>query len=163
MVTGSAVESESGMYVPLKVINPSDPIVVLVRVSVPDATWMSVNPAVIAVAPACCSTDDPTVRLVVDDVIIGVTPFPNDSPNVTRIKSNKRVPSFVIPAPFPPNPLPILTVANDVSFDFTIVFVSVTLDDNSPLVNILISLPVVPLKCPVAFSIVLHLNCAVPQ
>jgi hypothetical protein len=151
IVTVPVLASESGTYVPLKVINTSDPIVVFVSVSVPDATWMSVNSAVIAAVPVCCNTDDPSVRLVVDDEINGVTPLPSVVPKVILIRVNARAPAFVIPGPFPSNPFPTVTVANELSLDFTVVPVSVTLADNSPLVNIFTSLPVSPFKCPVAF------------
>jgi hypothetical protein len=163
IVTALVVAIESGTYVPFNVITTVDPIVVLVRLSVPDATWISVNPAVIAVVSDCCNTDDPNVRLVVDDVIKGVTPFPSVVPNVNLIRVNVNSPPFVIPAPLSPNPLPTLTVARSVPLDFTVVPVSVTLSDSSPPVSMLISLPVVTLKCPVAFWIVLHLYWAVPQ
>jgi hypothetical protein len=54
---------------------------VFVILNVPDTTSINVNPAVIPDVPVCINTDDVNARLVVDDDIRGLTPFPIVVPN----------------------------------------------------------------------------------
>jgi hypothetical protein len=154
IVTFPVVPIDNGIYVPLKLITTVDPILVFVILNVPETTSINENPIGV---PVGVNDDNVNVKLLVDDDIRGLTPLPSVVPNVIFINSNVNDPPFVIPPPLPPRLFPTVIIINDVELDFTLTFVRFTLIHNSPPLSTLISRPSVPFKCPVAFSIVLHL------
>jgi hypothetical protein len=70
-----------------------------------------VNPIVV---PVGVNDDDVNVKLVVDDNIRELIPFPILGPNRISIRLNVNDPAFDIPDPLLPNELPTFIIATDV-------------------------------------------------
>jgi hypothetical protein len=136
--------------------------VVLVNVIVPLATETRENPKGVPVA--ALNKQFFIAREVIDDAIKGETESPRDIPkdNSTHVISN--APVFTIAAPAPSVIPPTESVAfEDVEFDFTVVFVSVSLIDVVLEVIISITFPLSPLKWADPFVAVKHRYWSVPQ
>jgi hypothetical protein len=135
--------------------------VVLVNDIVPLSTETRENPRGVS---SVANEQFVIFREVPEDAINGETDVPRDIPNDNSTHFTSNAPVFTIAAPLPSVIPPTERVAlADVEFDFTVVFVSVSLIDVVLDVKISITFPLVPFRCADPFVTVKHRNCHTPQ